>query len=210
MSAHWRNYALHKHHVCLLRSFTLRSSATGPHPSPPPLRQGREILYMVTGFRCSLPCRSGGGLGWGPVQKSGGYQAIYCHPQCGHPYVHNFVVLYPTLLVYEVVQCPVKLLQFISPVGMPTIITPPGTGRALPSGSCSKRRGRSFPVITSRWCRVGGILMRATRNGPRVRSIWQPTMASPRFFLIGIGIPACGSWRRRWSRGFCARRIAGG
>ena len=38
-----------------------------PPPQPSPLRQGREILYTVTEFRFSLPCRSGGGLGWGPV-----------------------------------------------------------------------------------------------------------------------------------------------
>ena len=156
-----------------------------------------------------LPQRGRAGVGAGGRRAEGIQQSLTLR-NADIPMCTNLVVLYPTLLVYEVVQCPVKLLQFISPVGMPTIITPPGTGRALPSGSCSKRRGRSFPVITSRWCRVGGILMRATRNGPRVRSIWQPTMASPRFFLIGIGIPACGSWRRRWSRGFCARRIAGG
>ena len=46
---------------------SLRSTVIGPHPSPPPLRQGREILYTVTEFGCSLPCRSGGGLGWGPM-----------------------------------------------------------------------------------------------------------------------------------------------
>ena len=50
-------------------TLTLRFSVTGPHPSPPPLRQGRENLNSVTIYRISLPCRSGGGLGWGPVTE---------------------------------------------------------------------------------------------------------------------------------------------
>ena len=46
---------------------SLRFSVIGPHPSPPPLRQGREHPNSVAVYRISLPCRSGGGLGWGPM-----------------------------------------------------------------------------------------------------------------------------------------------
>ena len=68
LSAQWRAYAWYfafRLSRALLHS--LRSAVIGPHPSPPPLRQGREILYTVTEFSYSLPCRSGGGLGWGPM-----------------------------------------------------------------------------------------------------------------------------------------------
>ena len=44
---------------------SLRSAVIGPHPSPPPLRQGREILYTVTEFRMlpPLPQRGRAGVG---------------------------------------------------------------------------------------------------------------------------------------------------
>ena len=54
------------------RYHPLRSSATGPHPSPPPLRQGREHLNSVTVYRISLPCRSGeAGVGAGGRRAKG-------------------------------------------------------------------------------------------------------------------------------------------
>ena len=68
LSAQWRAYAWYfasRLSRALLHS--LRSAVIGPHPSPPPLRQGREHINSVTLYRISLPCRSGGGLGWGPM-----------------------------------------------------------------------------------------------------------------------------------------------